>query len=181
MAYFYNLLSLELGLLLFPTFPPHPPEKQSLKDYQIGFSYFGSSIKVSLKETTTWVGILIIPLKRLNLMFKSLTFQICRIVMFKILIKILATLRLCYRVKTSRVFTSVYNAFCILYLWDITLFSHGVGILMILNTFSCMMLMSTGQLWSSYKVNQVWYAIICWCGEPVLYVYDKSSDRLELV
>ena len=107
-------------------------------------------------------------------MFKSLTFQICRIVMFKILIKILATLRLRYRVKTSRVFTSVYNAFCILYLWDITLFSHGVGILMILNTFSCMMLMSTGQLWSSYKVNlQVWYVIICWCGEPVLYVYDK--------
>lgn len=132
----------------------HPtPQKNSLKKTTKLGSLLWFQYKVSLKETTIWVGILIIPLKTLKLMFKSLTFQICRIVRFKILIKILATPRLRYRVKTSTVFTSVYNAICILYLWDITLFSHGVGILVILNTFSCMMLMSTGQLWSSYKVN----------------------------
>ncbi|XP_065627113.1 uncharacterized protein LOC136061211 [Quercus suber] len=55
--------------------------------------------------------------------------------------------------ETSTVDTFMYNAICILYLWDITLFSHGVDILVIPNTFSCMMLMSTRQVWSSYKEN----------------------------
>ena len=56
--------------------PTPPPRKKILKRLPNWVPYFSSmlSLKVSLKETTIWVGILIIPLKRLKLMFKSLTF-----------------------------------------------------------------------------------------------------------
>ena len=77
-AYGLLLLLIVIGtwVVTLPHFTTPPPRKIVLKRLPNWVPYFSSmlSLKVSLKETTIWVGILIIPLKRLKLMFKSLTF-----------------------------------------------------------------------------------------------------------
>ena len=69
-----RLIVIGTWVVTLPHFPTPPPRKIVLKRLPNWVPYFGSSIKVSLKETSIWFGILIIPLKRLKLMFESLTF-----------------------------------------------------------------------------------------------------------